>query len=238
MQYLEIEKLEEISREEFEAVKPYPFVNMPGLLTEHGFQSLLATMPNLSVFDHSVGKERPGGQVPHDRYSLEYASETRVPEPWKEFIGELCSDRYRNTIARLMSANRVRLRFHWHYTPGGGAVSPHVDSPREHGSHLFFFNSEDDWDPGWGGNTLILDDGERLGVNSAPALEDFDREIACNSIGNYSAIIKRSDHAWHALRPINSPEGEFRRLFAVVVIPNTYYWKIRDRIIGKRKHAY
>jgi hypothetical protein len=134
----------------------------------------------------------------------------------------------------LLGARKPEFRFHWHYTPSGSDVSPHCDARREHGSHLFYFNSEEDWDPAWGGATLALDDGGRLDYNSAPPLEAFDNIIEFNSIGNYSALMKRTDHAWHAVRPIQCPEDRMRRIFIVVVNPDSLRWKIRDRLIGKQ----
>ena len=238
MSYIDWAHLESISVEEFESTKPYPFANRKGLLTDEGFQSLLANMPELSVFDHRFGEERLAGQDPHDRYSLEYTPETNIPVPWKEFIDELCSDRYRQNIQRLLRAPKIEFRFHWHYTPSGCSVSPHTDSAREHGSHLFYFNSEDDWDPSWGGETLALDDGGKLDYKSAPELSEFDGEIAFQSIGNYSAIMKRTDHAWHAVRPIHCPEDRLRRIFIVVCNPSSLFWKVRDRVIGKKKQAF
>ena len=238
MSYIDWDHLESISIEEFEAVKPYPFANRKGLLTDEGFERLLNNMPDVSTFDTRFGEERLAGQDPHDRYSLEYKPDTVVPQPWQEFIGELCSDRYRQNIQRLLRAPKVEFRFHWHYTPSGCSVSPHTDSSREHGSHLFYFNSEDDWDPSWGGETLALDDGGRLDYKSAPDLDEFDGEIAFQSIGNYSAIMKRTDHAWHAVRPINCPEDRLRRIFIVVCNPSSLFWKVRDRLIGKKKQAF
>jgi hypothetical protein len=84
----------------------------------------------------------------------------------------------------------------------------------------------------------VLDDGGKLDYNSAPGLEEFKGEIACESIGNYSALMKRTDHAWHAVRPITCPEGELRKIFILVVNPNSLFWKVRDRIIGKKKQAF
>jgi hypothetical protein len=46
--------------------------------------------------------------------------------------------------------------------------------------------------------------------------------------------MKRTDHAWHAVRPISCPEGRLRRVFIVVVNPDSLFWKLRDRAIGKR----
>jgi hypothetical protein len=233
MRYLDIEKLRNLSTENFSATKPFPYFNSEGVLTESGFQDLLANMPPLDMFDKKFGYERRAGQAPHDRYSLEYAPGMPVPKPWKEFIDELCSDAYRREIERLLGARKAEFRFHWHYTPSGADVSPHCDSSREHGSHLFYFNSVDDWDPAWGGATLILDDGGKLDFNSAPSLDAFDNVIECKSIGNYSALIKRTDHAWHAVNPIESPEDRLRRVFIIVVNPNSLFWKVRDRVIGK-----
>lgn len=234
MNYLDIDKLRNLRVEDFLATKPYPYFNSAGVLKESGFQDLLANMPPLEMFEKKFGYERRAGQAPHDRYSLEYTPDMPVPRPWKEFIGELCSAAYRSEIERLLGARKAEFRFHWHYTPSGADVSPHCDARREHGSHLFYFNSAEDWDPAWGGATLVLDDGGRLGYNSAPALEEFDGIIECQSIGNYSALMKRTDHAWHAVRVIECPQDLLRRIFIVVVNPDSLWWKLRDRFIGKR----
>jgi hypothetical protein len=233
MKYLDIDKLRGLSREAFLAVKPYPYHNSRGVLTEAGYRALVDNMPPLELFEHKFGYERRAGQAPHDRYSLEYAPGVAVPRPWQEFIGELCSDGYRREIERLLGARRAEFRFHWHYTPAGCDVSPHCDARREHGSHLFYFNSEEEWDPAWGGATLVLDDGGRLHYDSAPALEEFDAVYECQSIGNYSSLMLRTDHAWHAVRPVSCPQDRLRRLFIVVVNPDNLFWKVRDRLIGK-----
>jgi len=238
MKYINIDMLRQLSLDDFMAIKPYPYFNPRGLLTEEGFQALLDNMPPLDMFDDIFGKERRAGQAPHDRYSLEYSPGLPVPQPWQEFIGELCSDDYRREIERLFSARKVEFRFHWHYTPSGCDVSPHCDARREHGSHLFYFNSEQDWDPAWGGSTLVLDDGGKLDFNTAPPLEEFDAIHECDSIGNYSALMLRTDHSWHAVRPIESPEDRLRRVFIVVVNPDSLFWKIRDRIVGKTIHRF
>ena len=233
MNYLNIDKLRSLSREEFLAVNPYPYFNSEGVLTDSGFQDLLENMPSLDMFEQKFGHERRAGQSPHDRYSLEYTSDMPVPKPWREFIGELRSDAYRKEIERLLGAKRAEFRFHWHYTPSGADVSPHCDARREHGSHLFYFNSKESWDPAWGGATLALDDGGQLDYNTAPALEDFEEIIEFESIGNASALMLRTDHSWHAVRPIACPGDKLRKVFIVVINPDSLFWKVRDRIIGK-----
>jgi hypothetical protein len=233
MQYLDTERLDAIGTEAFRNTSPYPWANPQGLLTEEGYQALLDNMPDVSLFERKFGKQRRGEQAPHDRYSLEYVPGMDVPKPWQDFIGELRSDVYRHTIARLFDAKEPEFRFHWHYTPAGRDVSPHCDSRREHGSHIWYFNRPGEWDPSWGGDTLVLDDGGRFSPDSAPAFEDFDRVIACTSEGNRSAILERSARGWHGVRAITCPEGHMRKVFIIVVNPSSLFWKVRDKLKGK-----
>lgn len=234
MKYIDIDKLRNLGRDEFMAIKPYPYFNTEAVLTQQGYQDLLHNMPSLDLFDTRIGEERLGGQAPHDRYSLEYEPGMPVPKPWQEFIAELRGDAYRSQIRRLFGVRKIEFRMHWHYTPTGMDVSPHCDSRREHGSHLFYFNSAEDWDPAWGGATLVLDDGGKLDYKTAPTLEEFDAIHEVESIGNYSALMLRTDRAWHAVRPISCPEDRMRRIFILVVNPDNLFWKVRDRIIGKK----
>ena len=232
-QYLDFDVLDSIDVDEFRTRKPYPWANPVNTLTAEGYAALINNMPDVSMFAQKFGYRRRAGQSPHDRYSLEYTPDSEVPQPWREFIAELCGDRYRDTIARLFKARNPEFRFHWHYAPRGCSVSPHCDAKREHGSHLFYFNAEDDWDPAWGGETLVLDDGGRLAPDSAPSFEDFDQVIPCRSLGNVSAILKRSNHGWHAVRELQCPEDRMRMIFIVVVNPGNLFWKVRDKLIGK-----
>ena len=238
MQYLNLDKLEAIDPQEFRSTSPYPWTNPQGLITDEGFELLLQNMPELHLFEKKFGYERIAGQKPHDRYSLEFAPDTPVPEPWREFIDELCGDRYRKHLAQLFGARKINLRFHWHYTPDGCSVSPHTDSVREHGSQIFYFNSADDWEPSWGGDTLVLDDGGGMEFESAPSLEDFKNEIAASSIGNYSLIFERTRHSWHAVREINCPEDKLRRVFIVVTNPDNFYRSLRDKVMRKNVHRF
>jgi hypothetical protein len=80
----------------------------------------------------------------------------------------------------------------------------------------------------------VLDDGGRLEFASAPSLEDFDKEIAARSVGNYSLIIQRTRHSWHAVREIRSPKDRRRRVFIVVANPENLYRTIRDRVMRKK----
>jgi len=231
--YIDFDKLDSIDADSFLSRKPYPYADLLHLLTPEGYEALQQNMPDLPLFEQKFGYERRAGQQPHDRYSLEYTPDTPVPEPWREFIGELCSDAYRNAIARIFNTPKPEFRFHWHYAPRGCSVSPHCDANREYGSHIFYFNSEKDWDPAWGGETLVLDDRGQMTPDSAPAFEDFAQAIPCKSVGNASMIFRNNGHSWHGVRELQCPEDELRKIFIVVINPSTVFWKVRDRLVGK-----
>ena len=238
MRYLDSERLEAIDPAAFRATKPWPWANPEGLLTDEGFDKLHESLPDLSLFERRFGETRKAGQQPHDRYSLEYTDEVEVSQPWREFIAELRGDRYRNAMRRLVGGRRLEFRFHWHYTPSSCAVSPHCDARRELGSHLFYFNTEADWDPAWGGETLVLDDGGRFPPRSAPEFEDFDRIIRAECMGNRSFFFARRDNGWHGVREIRCPEGRMRKVFIVVINPSNLYWRVRDALKGKSIQRY
>ena len=88
---------------------------------------------------------------------------------------------------RLMGVRRLEFRFHWHYAPNGCSVSPHCDAKRKLGSQIFYLNTDEDWDPSWGGETLVLDDGGRFDLASLRDFDEFD-QIASEAMGNRSLI--------------------------------------------------
>ena len=216
MKYLDTDTLDGVDSETFQTRQPYPFVNPQGCMTDAAFQTLVASLPDAAQFEGSFGVERKYGQASHDRYVLEYVDGIDLPKPWQEFVDELKSDRYRDFIARMLGRRNFRLRFHWHYAPNGGVVSPHCDSVGKLGSHIFYMNTPDDWDPSWGGETLILDDQGRFDVESSPDFDDFDSAIAAETTDNRSLIFGRRNKSWHGVRPIVCPEGAMRKVFIVV----------------------
>lgn len=232
--YLDVDKLHALDPAEFRAAWPYPSLNPEGLIKDEGFAVLSANMPDVALFERSFGYRRRAGQKPHDRYSLEFTTGLEVPEPWQRFIGELRSDGYRDGLRRLFDSGPLQFRFHWHYTPSGCSISPHCDARREHGSHLFYLNTYEDWDPEWGGETLLFDDAGRKDYNSAPGFEDFAGCRAIETMGNRSAILARGDHGWHGVRPITCPEGHMRKIFVAVINPKSLFWAVRDRVVGKK----
>lgn len=217
MEYLDVERLNAIDPVAFRAEKPYAWVNPAGVLTESGYERLCSTLPDPSLFERHFGIPRSHGQHPHDRLTLEVHRRLELSGPWTAFLEELNGPVYRRFLCRLYGRRRLWLNYHWHYTPNGCSVSPHCDAKRKLGSHLFYFNTEQDWDPSWGGETLILDDLGRFERKSAPDFEDFDRITTAETMGNRSLLFARGEKSWHGVREIRCPDGAYRKAFIVVV---------------------
>lgn len=217
MTFLDYDRLDALDEKAFQRTKPYAWMNPGGLLTEEGYRRLVETLPDVSIFQPSFGVERSHGQHPHDRYILEYDESLPVSDEWHAFARELHEERYRNFVRRMFGRGLLRLSYHWHYTPNGCSISPHCDAKRKLGSHIFYFNREEEWKPEWGGQTLVLDDHGRFPRDSAPKIEDFDSVSAADAVGNYSFLFARGDKSWHGMREIHCPEGTFRKVFIVVV---------------------
>jgi hypothetical protein len=230
MTYLDYERLEGLDSAAFQATRPYPWVNPEGLLTDAGYQRLLTALPDVSRFRPDFGILRSHGQVPHDRYSLDYHKGLEVPEPWREFISELSGRRYRRFLWRMFGRRWLWLSFYWHYSPKGCSVSPHCDAKRKLGSHIFYFNTSSDWDPAWGGQTLILDDKDRFERASAPMFEDFEQVITPEALGNRSLLFARREKSWHGVRELHCPEGALRKVFIVVI--DDWARSLSRRVIG------
>ena len=235
MSYLDFDRLEALDSHAFQAQRPYPWVNPEGLLTPTGYQDLVESLPEVSHFTPVFDVKRAHGQQSHDRYGLEYRPGLPLEPAWQEFIDELAGSTYRRVICRLFGVRAVDLRFHWHYTPRGCSVSPHCDAKHKLGSHIFYFNAA--WNPAWGGETLILDDGGRFARNSAPRFEDFDRRIMSHSLGNRSLLFQRKNNSWHGVRPLECPEGQLRRVFIVVINRYSAVDRIR-RLFGGQSKGY
>ncbi len=217
MSYLDYARLDTLDGKAFRNQKPYPWINPEGALTDAGYRELREQLPDVSLFDGYFGVDRAHGQQSHDRYVLEYRDGLDLPAPWQAFVDELRGPRYSDFLRRLFGVRSLYLNFHWHYTPNGCSVSPHCDAKHKLGSQIFYLNTEDDWDPAWGGETLILDDQGRFGRRSAPAFEDFDQVLPSQALGNRSLIFMQTGNSWHGVRPIQCPEGELRKVFIVVV---------------------
>jgi hypothetical protein len=238
--YLDLERLERFDAREFRATLPYPWANPAGMLTDEGYAVLRRNLPDPSLFTGAFGIRRAHGQQPHDRLTLEYRSDLPLAPPWHAFVAELLGPEYHRFIERTFERRRFRLNFHWHYTPNGCSVSPHCDARRKLGSHIFYFNTVEDWDPAWGGETLILDDHGRFRRASAPQFEDFDTAMPSNALGNRSLLFARAGNSWHGVQEIRCPPGRYRKVFIVVI--NDWLATVVRRTVGtltgKRAEAY
>ncbi len=237
MPILNFPALDAIDQHQYQGQQPYPWINPQGLLTEEGHEQLLSTLPDISLFQQNFGVTRAHGQQSHDRYTLEYHDSLPLAAPWKSFIQELLGKRYQSFLCRLMGVQSLELNFHWHYTPNGCSVSPHCDAKHKLGSHIFYFNTEEDWDPQWGGETVILDDEGQFSRASAPKFEDFKDAQISNAIGNYSLLFSRKKHSWHGVRKIQCPDDRMRKVFIVVVNRFNQWDRIR-RFLGRPPRGY
>ena len=220
-------RLQGIPTDSFRQATPYPWLNPEGLLTAQAFERLRNNMPPLDIMKASFGRKRAHGQKPHDRYALEYRPELEVHPAWHQFVAELNGPVYQDWLARLFATRRFRLSYHWHYAPSGASVSPHCDAKRKLGSHIFYFNTEDEWDASWGGQTVILDDGGRFSRSSAPDFDEFERAWTADAMGNRSLLFQRQGNSWHGVKALNCPQDRLRKVFIVVVNDDGLSAKLR-----------
>jgi hypothetical protein len=237
MQYIDFERLRGINAADFQNRSPYPWINPAGVLTDDGYLALLENLPDVARFEASFGKRRSHGQQSHDRYILNYREDLDVPRPWHDFMAEIQGERYAGFIRRLFDVKTFDLSLHWHYTPKGASVSPHCDARRKLGSHIFYFNTEEDWKPEWGGDTVVMDDQGQFNRTSAPEFSEFHRVIHTEAMGNRSLLFGRTDHAWHGVKEIRCPEGSLRKVFIVVLNRMTAKVRLR-RMLGQDADGY
>jgi hypothetical protein len=222
--YLDTARLSQIAGQsaDFLTRKPFPWSILQGVIREDGFLRLCSELPSPGLFQAQFGVGRAYGQQSHDRYALQYHPrlDSKLPPAWREFIGELHEEPYRAFLRSTFGLGpneRFVLSMHWHHAPNGASVSPHTDARRKIGSHIFYFNTKDDWNPEWGGQTLVLDDGGGLSAHASPDVEALKQVAASEILGNKSFIFKRTEHSWHAVKPITCPPDRLRKVFIVVV---------------------
>lgn len=217
MEVFDDRRLAAMDAHAFQNARPYPWANPAGLLREDAYERLRESLPPVELFEGSFAKARKHGQRSHDRYMLAYSPDLPISQAWHDFVAELSGPDYHAFLARMIGSDAFELSFQWHYTPHGCEVSPHCDAWWKLGSHIFYFNTADDWDPKWGGETVILDDHGRFSHRSAPDFADFDAAFGSDSLGNRSLLFVRNGRSWHGVRPLACPEGVLRKVFLVVI---------------------
>ena len=222
--------LNTFNRKCFTDNQPFPWYNFGSFLTSSGFQKLSRDFPCLELFEKHEGLERAYGQRPHNRYYLAYETSIyhqverkdkgiirykHLPLNWQMFIQEIeTSEVYHNFIKSLFQVTDFQIRYAWHMGVTNSEVSPHTDAKRKVGTHIFYFNTSNDWDTKWDGSTLVL--GNKLNDSMNPDFSDFATAIPTQFTNNHSFLFKNTPNAWHGVKPLTCPEGKYRRLFNVI----------------------
>lgn len=241
MVYLNHDCLNGLCHATFHKRRPYPWADIQGTLTQQGFARLRESLPDVSLFDRSVGYRSQFGRKFHDRYILHWQEGVKVSEPWWEFVDELLHGPvYLPFLRRMLGLDpgkRIILTMDWFYAWKGCSVSPHCDALRKVATHIFYFNNAEDWKDEWGGHVLIEDDEGRRNRRSAPDFDDLKVAATVAPWGNGSLLFQRTDHSWHGVRPLDCPEGYLRKLFLVTVnVPTIQVlWR---RLRGKDPDGY
>lgn len=230
--FLDADVLAAIDAETFHRRAPFPSAVLEGALTEDAFRALCRDFPPITLFERHEGVDREYGQRPHDRHYLAYessiyegrtapseragiATADDLQPSWRQFMSELeNSVDYRRFIERSLGRSDFSTRYAWHIGTAGSEVSPHRDAVNKLGTHIFYFNPEDAWDPAWGGALLAL--GGRRTDAMNPDFDEFDEVVAVPASGNRSFLFKNTPDAWHGVERLASPEGRGRRLFNVI----------------------
>ncbi|MCP8467246.1 2OG-Fe(II) oxygenase [Pseudomonas sp. ZM23] len=245
--------LRDFATEDFASQRPFPWYSFQDVLRPEAFEALYREFPSLELFERHNGITRAYGQRPHNRYYLAYersiyndreaGSEGVValgdlPVVWQQFMLEVQGNsEYAAFARRMLGVDDFVVRFAWHVGVNGSEVSPHRDSHTKLGTHIFYFNTSEDWQPEWGGSILVLD-GKKVPQDN-PDLSDFESVRGCDIRDNRSFLFKNTENAWHGVEKLTCPEGRYRRLFNVVFEPvrqnQAREEKLRDGAKGWRR---
>lgn len=228
--FIDYKLIESFDQQFFSQNQPFPWYNFHNFLTSEGFQQLLTDFPSLELFEKHQGLERVYGQRPHNRYYLAYETSLyhqiehqdkgivdykQLPTSWQMFIQELeSSQAYQSFMKSLFDVKDFQIRYAWHMGVTNSEVSPHRDAEQKIGTHIFYFNTSDDWKTSWDGATLVL--GNKLNDLMNPDFSDFTTVIPTELTNGHSFLFKNTPNAWHGVKPLTCPEGKYRRLFNVI----------------------
>jgi len=230
-QFINYDIFDYLYAQSFKSKEQFVWANFQQFLTEEGFSILYQEFPSLNLFEKHQGIKRVYGQRPHNRYYLAYEHSTysqlahpgkgvvklnSLPESWKIFIEELeNSKEYINFIKFFLGIKSFKARYVWHIGVTNSEVSPHVDTLEKIGTHIFYFNTSQDWDGDWGGSTLVLE-GKLIDAMN-PEFTDFTSVTSTQILDNHSFIFKNTPNAWHGVKRLSCPEGKYRKIFKVVI---------------------
>ena len=168
--FLNATALNALATATFQQREPYPWINIPNILTSQGFEQLRTTLPDVDQFERRVAVKRAFGQGYHDRYILHYRAGVEVSPAWRQFVKEINGPIYDAFIRRMFGIKpraKLILTMEWYFGWQGCGVSPHCDARRKLGTHIFYFNTDADWRAEWGGEILLMDDQKKWKAHSA-----------------------------------------------------------------------
>jgi hypothetical protein len=231
--FLDPAVLDSFSVDDFLARRPFPWHDFEHVLLPDAFEALIDDFPSRDLFEWHEGRSGQHYQRPQDRWFLTYSAKlppkpgvagpAQLPAVWREFIGELeANETYRKLIEASLGRSDLRMSYNWHLGVQGSEVCPHLDKDSKIGTHIFYLNTERDWDRAWGGATLVLSDRSPASDPGSddPDFSDFGATTPVDNLGNHSFFFRNTPDAWHGVKPLTSPEGTFRRLFNVVYESN------------------
>jgi Rps23 Pro-64 3,4-dihydroxylase Tpa1-like proline 4-hydroxylase len=215
---------------DFKSREPFPWHDFHQFLTPEGFATLSHDFPSLDCFEKHNGISRGDGQRPHDRYYLAYENSIyqtsastqgvikhqALAPSWQAFLQELETNlAYQRFLKTTLAVPDYKLRYAWHVGFTGSEVSPHVDTPEKIGTHILYFNTQQDWQPEWGGELLVLSGKQTPKMN--PEFTDFTSAVPVPIWDNHSFFFRNYEHSWHGVKPLTCPTGSYRRLFNIIV---------------------
>ncbi len=229
--FIDYDALRTFDADKFQNRQPFPWENLKGFLTAEGFDRLCKEFPPLSLFEYHNNIQRSHGQRPHNRYYLAYEDSIyhkkgdsgvvrhdQLPAAWQSFMDELEeSEEYHRFIRQALGIPGFVARYAWHVGTKGSEVSPHIDVAKKLGTHILYFNTSDEWDPAWGGATLVLGGKQAAAMN--PDFKDFTVQEAARIVDNHSFLFKNTPDAWHGVTALTCPAERYRRLFNVIFEP-------------------
>jgi hypothetical protein len=227
--FIDYERLRAFDADGFKSKAPFPWHNLRGFLTTEGFRLLYDNFPPLELFEYHHNIRRAHGQRPHNRYYLAYENSIyhkeadrgvvrhhQLPGAWQRFMDELgSSDEYHRFVRRALGVPAFKTRYAWHVGTQASEVSPHLDDITiKLGIHILYFNTSDEWNPDWGGATLVLGGKQTEAMN--PDFCDFKTCEEARIVDNRSFLFKNTPNAWHGATALTCPADNYRRLFNII----------------------
>lgn len=232
-EYLKKSVIQSLDEETFTSALGFPWYNFQGILKDEKYLKLCEEFPPIESFELQTSLERKNFNT---HYYLAYnesvyhrkkdycgkgvVKHRDLPNCWQSFIDELkTSSIYQDLIKTQFGVRRFKVRFAWHIACSGTSVTPHRDMKYKIGTHIFYFNSSDDWNTSWGGSTTVLIGNSTNCAN--PTFKDFSELKRIEFLDNSSLLFKNTDNAWHGVEPLNCPKSYYRKTFNVIfMFPN------------------